>query len=76
MTLSAPPEFGGCPCGGAYEQKWVEVKMTVAGQAISMEDVPQGACLSCGSRVYKALQLESIEAMMHGRAVPPPRNLY
>lgn len=76
MPLPPASEFGHCPCGGDYEQRFVEVRMTVAGQVILLEDVPQGACPSCGSRVYKTIQLEGIEALMHGRAVPPHRVQY
>jgi YgiT-type zinc finger domain-containing protein len=76
MPLPPASEYGRCPCGGVYEQRFVEVRMTVAGQAILLEDVPQGACPSCGSRVYKAIRLEGIEALMDGRAVPPPRVRY
>jgi YgiT-type zinc finger domain-containing protein len=77
MPLPPASEFGSCPCGGDnYEQRFVEVRMTVAGRVILLQDVPQGACPSCGSRVYKAVQLEGIEALMQGRALPPPRVRY
>lgn len=77
MALPPTSDYGRCPCGGSlYEKRFVEVRMTVAGQAIVLADVPQGACPSCGSRVYKAVFLEGIEALMHGRAVPPPRVMY
>jgi hypothetical protein len=41
--------------------------MTVDEQVILLENVPQGACPLCGSRVYKAQVLESIERVMVGR---------
>ena len=56
--------YGRCPCSGAYDQRWVEVRMTVAGQVVVITDVPQGACPNCGSRVYKTDVLEMIEAFM------------
>ncbi len=40
--------------------------MTVAGKAVVLSNVPQGACPLCGSRVYKAEVLERIEALMKG----------
>jgi YgiT-type zinc finger domain-containing protein len=66
-------EFGRCPCGGTYEERMVEVRMTVGGEAIVLTDVPQGACPTCGSRVYKASTLEGIERLMAGRPSRPRR---
>lgn len=60
-------DFGKCPCSGVYESRRVEVRMTVAGRVIVLEDVPQGACPNCGSRVYKADVLELVEAVMKQR---------
>lgn len=60
------PDYGKCPCGGTYENRQVEVRMTVAGKAVVLSNVPQGACPLCGSRVYKAEVLERIEALMKG----------
>ena len=77
MTVTLPPtsDYGVCPCGGVYEQRFVEVRMTVRGEFVVLEDVPQGACQQCGSRVYKAGVLQGIEAVMGGRAPPGPRTL-
>jgi hypothetical protein len=47
--------------------------MTVGDDDVVLTDVVQGACPACGSRVYKAAALESIEALMHGRPAPPRR---
>jgi YgiT-type zinc finger domain-containing protein len=69
MALPPKSEFGPCPCGGHFEPRTVEVKMTVHGETIVIQDVPQGACPVCGSRVYKARVLEEIEATM--RATMP-----
>jgi len=49
--------------------------MTVAGTVVVLDDVPQGACPLCGSRVYKAGMLEAIEAVMRGERAPQPRPL-
>lgn len=57
-------EYGECPCGGKYESRVVEVRMTVQGENIVLSDVPQGACPICGSRVYKTDVLERIESLM------------
>lgn len=45
--------------------------MTVRGQVIVFDAVRQGACPSCGSRVYDADELERIEAAMQARALDP-----
>lgn len=66
MALPPTSDFGPCPCGGVFERRTVEVRMTVEGEMIVIEDVPQGACPVCGSRVYKARVLEEIEATMRG----------
>ena len=49
--------------------------MTVNGQAILVEDVAQGYCPTCGSRVYKAVVIEELEALMSGQPAPGPRAL-
>lgn len=56
--------YGKCPCGGIYEKRTVEVRMTVEGKVLVHPDIPQGACPVCGSRVYKLYVLECIEGMM------------
>jgi hypothetical protein len=58
-------DFGRCPCGGVYEERSVEIRMTAADGPRVFEAVPQGACPVCGSRVYKALLLDVIEHVMH-----------
>jgi hypothetical protein len=40
--------------------------MTVDGKAIRLDNVPQGACPQCGSRVYKPETLLRIELLMRG----------
>jgi YgiT-type zinc finger domain-containing protein len=64
-------EFGDCPCGGEFETRIVEVRLQADGEEVLLEDVPQGACPECGSRVYKAGVLEVIEAVMGKRTIRP-----
>jgi YgiT-type zinc finger domain-containing protein len=68
---SLPAEYGTCPCAGTYENRSVEVRMTVGGKAIVLENIPQGACPLCGSRVYKTEVLECLEALMRQRELDP-----
>ncbi len=58
-------DYGSCPCGGVYEHRLVEIRMTAAEDQLQFSDVPQGRCPVCSSRVYKALLLEAIEDVMH-----------
>ena len=64
-----PLDYGICPCTGNYEKRSVEIRMTVEGKTVVFNDVPQGACPLCGSRVYKLDLLEYIEATMKGRQI-------
>jgi YgiT-type zinc finger domain-containing protein len=64
MARSAALQWGRCPCGGQYENRLVEIKLTVEGKKLVLRDIPQGACPSCGSRVYKAETLARIEGVM------------
>jgi YgiT-type zinc finger domain-containing protein len=58
-------DFGRCPCGGGrYSLKRVTVRMSIEGRHIELLNVPQGACLACGSRVYKTDTLRRIESLM------------
>ncbi len=59
-------DYGRCPCSGVYERRFVEVRMNVSGKMVVLTAVPQGACLMCGSRVYKADVLQRIELLMKG----------
>jgi hypothetical protein len=61
--------WGRCPCGGEYEHRQIEVRMTVQGTPVILNDVCQGVCPNCGSRVYKAGQLSRIEQAMKGTMV-------
>ena len=74
MASTLATDFGSCPCGGGqFESREVEVRMTVGGVVYVMTGVPRGSCPHCGSRVYKAAVLEEIEAIMHDRPAPLPR---
>jgi len=61
-----PYEYGRCGCGGFFETRFVEVRMTVNDEQVVLQEIPQGACPDCGSRVYKAEVLELIETIMAG----------
>jgi hypothetical protein len=43
--------------------------MKVGSANVRLETVPQAACPACGSRVYKAEQLERLEEILRGEAV-------
>src|SRR4051794_23075435 len=58
MTWRSRSAYGDCPCGGTYERRQLEVTMG----ELSLTQ-PQGACPSCGSRIYKLVQLRSLEAL-------------
>lgn len=62
-------DYGTCPCGGNYEERSVQIRMTVGDKPIVFYDASQGACSLCGSRVYKADLLEYIEATMKGKQI-------
>jgi YgiT-type zinc finger domain-containing protein len=69
MADYAKRDYGRCPCSGVYDNRFVEVRLTVDGKVVVLTDVPQGACPNCGSRVYKAEVLERIESLMKGAKV-------
>lgn len=53
-----------CPCGGRYEARLVEVRMTVEDHRVVLADVQQDACPVCGSRVYEARTLRLVEDVL------------
>jgi hypothetical protein len=71
VTASRTPEYGRCPCGGTYEPRTVEVRMTVDGTPVVLSDVPQGRCARCDSRVYALATLETLERTMRGPGGSP-----
>jgi YgiT-type zinc finger domain-containing protein len=66
-----PIDYGRCPCSGKYENRTVEVRVTVGSRPVVLKDIPQGVCPICGSRVYKSEVLERLESLMHEREVGP-----
>jgi hypothetical protein len=60
--------YGMCPCGADYEPRLVTVRFGDTGPEEQLQDVPQGVCPACGSHVFKADQLEAMEAAF--RALP------
>lgn len=44
--------------------------MTVEGMPVLLQEVEQGRCLLCGSRVYQAVVLEAVEDVMRARGLP------
>jgi YgiT-type zinc finger domain-containing protein len=58
------PDYGTCPCTGRYERRLVEVRIPVGTEAVTLRDIPQGACPVCGSRVYKSVVLDGLERVM------------
>lgn len=66
MADYAKRDYGRCPCSGLYDNRFVEVRLTLGGKVVVLTEVPQGACPNCGSRVYKAEVLERIEMLMKG----------
>ena len=47
--------------------------MTVNDEQVVLDDVPQGACPQCGSRVYKLTVLDELEALFRGHRFPSRR---
>ncbi len=66
-----PVAYGRCPCSGAFTSRTVEVRIAVGGRTVHMEDVPQGACPDCGTRVYRPDVLERLESLMHAHTLGP-----
>ncbi len=57
-------DYGKCPCAGTYRERFVDIRFQKADGSVALTDVSQGACLQCGSRVYKADLLAVLEALM------------
>jgi hypothetical protein len=70
MAVDGDSQYGACPCSGAYEQRWVEVRFSAKQPPVVLTNVPQGACPLCGSRVYKRHVLEYVEALMRWERPP------
>jgi len=74
--MSAEVDYGLCPCGGRFENRWVEIRIKVSDQVITLPSMPQGACPNCGGRVYKSYILTRIESVMNGKPVTEPPSEY
>jgi hypothetical protein len=60
--------YGRCPCSGHYEARSVEVTIALdRDEPVVLSDVPQGACDTCGARVYPAAVLSRLEMLMRNR---------
>lgn len=70
-VLPRGSQYGRCPCSGTYEQRRVEIRLRVHDEPVVLNDVPQGLCPSCGSRVYKRNVLAVIEALMMSSVAAP-----
>jgi hypothetical protein len=64
-VLARGSAYGRCGCSGTFARRTVEVRLQAFGDTVVLDDVPQGACPSCGSRVYKSNVLAAIEAVTH-----------
>jgi YgiT-type zinc finger domain-containing protein len=72
MPSSTYRHYGTCHCGGVREARIVEVPMnTGTNQAVTLADVPQGACPQCGGRFYKPELLSRIEAVFKASGNDP-----
>ena len=65
--------FGTCACGGQFEARVVAVTAPRTGrkQDAQLLEVEQGVCPKCGSRVYKARALQSVEAAFRTLQLSP-----
>ena len=68
---------GKCPCGGTYEDRTVEVRLSrsESGEMIVLDSVPQGVCPRCGSRVYHASMLYRIESIFKTNQLASAQNV-
>jgi YgiT-type zinc finger domain-containing protein len=56
-----------CPCGGEYTEQMTQINIDTGSGVVALSHVAQFVCQTCGSRVYKAGELELIEAVLHQR---------
>jgi hypothetical protein len=67
------PSFESCPCGlGSFESSLVDIAMMVAGARVVLENIPQGLCPKCGSRVYSPECLLRIERLYRADRLAQP----
>ena len=70
-VLPQGSQYGRCRCTSTFEQREVEIRMLVQEESVVLNDVPQGVCPSCGTKVYKANVLAALEALLKGSVAPP-----
>jgi hypothetical protein len=74
MKLPDVSEWGRCPCGGTYQSRQVLVTMAAdRAEKLELRNIRQGLCPACGSRVYKTVTLELLEALTLEQPTPTPR---
>ena len=59
--------YNGCPCGGTFESRFIDVTFRQFNPPVKLARVPQGVCPKCGSRVYKAEIMDLLESVMRGK---------
>jgi hypothetical protein len=59
--------FGVCPCGTAFESRYVQATMP---SGLRLIDIPQGCCPACASLVYKSGTLLTLESAYRGPPQP------
>ena len=75
MPFLRATDSGECPCGGRYEPRTADISMAIDGDTVQLPAISQGRCPSCGSRVYKTVVIEALEALYRGQAAPRPRDV-
>jgi len=58
--------YGACACGAELEARLVDVSFSGSDPPEGLRSVPQAMCGSCGTRIYKAVVIERIEAAYAG----------
>jgi YgiT-type zinc finger domain-containing protein len=54
-------------CGGAIEEKLIDLPRKVGDGYVLIQHVPAGVCTECGTRYYAANVLKMIETTAQGR---------
>jgi YgiT-type zinc finger domain-containing protein len=70
-ALPRGSQYGPCRCSGTFEQREIEVRFRIQEETVVLDDVPQGVCPSCGTKVYKANVLAAIETLMKSSVAAP-----
>jgi YgiT-type zinc finger domain-containing protein len=59
-----------CACGGTFEEHMVTATFKTPEGDVQIQDVPQGRCPMCGSRVYPSRVLARIECAYKAELPP------